>query len=166
MWEVSSSGLSSRQAAEGLLVKPKPRAEAACRSVTYSAITVWNPLPTTITEAASDAGFIQLFKKCELNTSLVADLDGNKGFHCWCRFLSKFNVIFYLFSHCIRFYCVFFFSCACVMKYVVFVVCFCCVCCVPRKSSLMAANQDRSRYFWHNFISFQVNKWVLQMFIN
>ena len=42
------------------MVKIKPRTNAVCRSVMFRAITIWNTLPTMITEAPSKASFKRL----------------------------------------------------------------------------------------------------------
>lgn len=53
----------TRQATKGHMVKLKPRTNAVCKSVMFRAITIWNTLPTKITEAPGKACFKRLNKR-------------------------------------------------------------------------------------------------------
>lgn len=57
----------TRQATSGHMVKEKPRTNAVCRSVMFRAISIWNTLPTIITEAPSKASFKRLLKRHLIN---------------------------------------------------------------------------------------------------
>ena len=63
----------TRQATRGDMVKEKPRTNAVCRTVMYRAITIWNTLPTRITEAPSKASFKRFLK---------IHLTNNPNFNC------------------------------------------------------------------------------------